>query len=109
MTTSSVDVSRREHLIRANLSRANVAHLRHELLELDRVASAHRLADLLDDQDQTVMRMRAQSMLLSVRGIGPVKARLILRGADITIGMTRVGQVSGRQRAMIAELLRGVR
>jgi hypothetical protein len=106
MTGEQLTELRRAHLSLANTARARRAEVKRELFGLGRVASAHRLALLLEDQEETVMRMRVQVMLLAVRGIGPAKARSILHATNITIGSIRVQELTPRQRNMLAGQLR---
>jgi hypothetical protein len=96
----------RDAMAKGNAVRTAIHAIRRELNQLDRRASARRLATLIDLEDPTVLHLPVDRALQLVNGIGPARSREIILWAGLnSFGGRRLEETSARQRAFIVEVL----
>lgn len=101
-----------QHMIaleRGNRIRVQRGALHHQVAALNRADGLARVAGLLMAPPEEIQTMRIYDLLLWVHRIGRSQARGILRSADLYVinEGRRVQDLTGRQRAAIAQFIHG--
>lgn len=94
-----------EALARANTIRLAQAAFRREVAAMPRLEGMGVVAAALEDPDETVGRMRLLPLLGAVRGVTPGLADGVAAHAGV-VGDRRVGELTERQRRVLAVALR---
>lgn len=90
----------------ANEVRSSNSRLRKEIFALEHLEGLGRVADLLDDPAPPVASLSVGRLLRYARRIGDAKVRRLLAVARVSSEDRRVGELTGRQRDVLAALLR---
>jgi hypothetical protein len=112
MSTLSIEDTRtlkqrRDALRRANAVRTERAHVKRQVRALGRVQGATYMAGLIENGAPAIASLRILESLLAVPGIGPDKARRILRLVDV-LPLLHIRDLSYRRRQDLASELRRV-
>jgi hypothetical protein len=94
----------------ANVVRTTNSQTWHDIRARGREAGRERAAELLEDLEpgEPLAAMPVRRLLLAIPRFGESRMRRCLANAGVHSGDRRVGQLSERQRQMLADMLRGV-
>lgn len=101
-------VAQREAAMRrANEVRFQGAEVKREVAALDYASGLERVADLLQERDPRIEAVKVAALLDSVSRMGSVRIEQIIVDCKLKTGDKRVRALTDRQRADLADAVRG--
>ena len=99
------EIQSEQALRRANETRLAHADIIRSISRTERPQALTLARGLLDHPDGPAATLRLDRLIKAVPGIGPERCRLILRHVGLVGGPRRVGDLTPRQRRLVAEAL----
>lgn len=94
------------NLRKANEVRTRKSHLKRDLAMVGQAEACRLVADRLVNDPSSIRAFTVEELLLSIEGIGTVKARKMAQSADWVPLTDRVGKLTERRCGLLARSLR---